>query len=189
MKELGLKVEKNGWGGKRSGSGRKPGPYAGSAKVTTVVLTAPLIDKLHKLGGSSWVREQIIKTNEDASSPKPESVVSLTSVRRFFNSDTEIRLSDCLVKNPEKTAYCLAEDNELKDKGIEAGDLLIVDRSLKPKAGDMVVVHTADGYSVRQFSDSDKIAPEDCNLFVQPNSEWRILGIIVFVVKQLSNAS
>ena len=56
-------TKKQGWGGKRAGSGRKPGPYAGTSKVTTIVLTAALIEKLHKLGGSSWVREQIIKTH------------------------------------------------------------------------------------------------------------------------------
>ena len=66
MKESPTTVtKKQGWGGKRAGSGRKPGPYAGTSKVTTIVLTAALIEKLHKLGGSSWVREQIIKSKDD----------------------------------------------------------------------------------------------------------------------------
>lgn len=37
-------TKKQGWGGKRAGSGRKPGPYAGTSKVTTIVLTAALIE-------------------------------------------------------------------------------------------------------------------------------------------------
>ena len=54
MKESPTTVtKKQGWGGKRAGSGRKPGPYAGTSKVTTIVLTAALIEKLDKLGGSS----------------------------------------------------------------------------------------------------------------------------------------
>ena len=54
MKESPTTVtKKQGWGGKRAGSGRKPGPYAGTSKVTTIVLTAALIEKLHKLGGGS----------------------------------------------------------------------------------------------------------------------------------------
>ena len=66
MKESPTTVtKKQGWGGRRAGSGRKPGPYAGTSKVTTIVLTAALIEKLHKLGGSSWVREQIIKSKDD----------------------------------------------------------------------------------------------------------------------------
>lgn len=66
MKESPTTVtKKQGWGGKRAGSGRKPGPYAGTSKVTTILLTTALIEKLHKLGGSSWVREQIIKSKDD----------------------------------------------------------------------------------------------------------------------------
>lgn len=60
MKESPTTVtKKQGWGGKRAGSGRKPGPYAGTSKVTTIVLTAALIEKLHKLGGSSWSENKL----------------------------------------------------------------------------------------------------------------------------------
>lgn len=38
MKESPTTVtKKQGWGGKRAGSGRKPGPYAGTSKVTTIL--------------------------------------------------------------------------------------------------------------------------------------------------------
>lgn len=101
-----VKTTKNGWGGKRAGSGRKPGPYAGAAKVTTVVLTAPLIAKLHKLGGSSWIREQIIKSSDKcAVIPNPESLASLTSVGNYFKSDERDPITSCLIKNPEETVF------------------------------------------------------------------------------------
>lgn len=145
-------TKKQGWGGKRAGSGRKPGPYAGTSKVTTIVLTAALIEKLHKLGGSSWVREQIIKSKDDLlPAEKPESLASLTSIGSYFNSTEEDPLSACLVRNPEETVFCIAEDDTMKDSGIDFGDLLIVDRSADPQNGSMVVVHTADGYSIRSF--------------------------------------
>ena len=58
MKESPTTVtKKQGWGGRRAGSGRKPGPYAGTSKVTTIVLTAALIEKLHKLGGEEEEEE------------------------------------------------------------------------------------------------------------------------------------
>lgn len=153
MKESPTTVtKKQGWGGKRAGSGRKPGPYAGTSKVTTIVLTAALIEKLHKLGGSSWVREQIIKSKDDLlPAEKPESLASLTSIGSYFNSTEEDPLSACLVRNPEETVFCIAEDDTMKDSGIDFGDLLIVDRSADPQNGSMVVVHTADGYSSESF--------------------------------------
>ena len=91
MKESPTTVtKKQGWGGKRAGSGRKPGPYAGTSKVTTILLTTALIEKLHKLGGSSWVREQIIKSKDDLlPEEKPESLASLTSIGSYFNSTEE----------------------------------------------------------------------------------------------------
>lgn len=182
--------KKQGWGGKRAGSGRKPGPYAGSSKVTTVVLTAALIDKLHKLGGSSWVREQIIKSEEDLHpEEKPESLASLTSIGSYFNSASEDPLSTCLVKNPEETVFCIADDDEMKGVGIETGDLLIVDRSAEPQSGSMVVVHTAEGYSIRKFLPEGEIPEDDPNLFVSPESNWRLLGVIVYVVKHYKNGA
>ena len=107
MKESPTTVtKKQGWGGKRAGSGRKPGPYAGTSKVTTIVLTAALIEKLHKLGGSSWVREQIIKSKDDLlPAEKPESLASLTSIGSYFNSTEEdlssVSISSRLSQSPK----------------------------------------------------------------------------------------
>ena len=190
MKESPATVtKKQGWGGRRAGSGRKPGPYAGTSKVTTIVLTASLIEKLHKLGGSSWVREQIIKSNDDLLPvEKPESIASLTSIGSYFNSTDQESLSSCLVKNPEETVFCIAEDDTMKASGIDGGDLLIVDRSADPQNGSMVVVHTADGYSIRKFLPASEVPQGEPNLFVSPHSNWRLLGVIVYVVKNIQGA-
>lgn len=190
MKESPTTVtKKQGWGGKRAGSGRKPGTYAGTSKVTTIVLTAALIEKLHKLGGSSWVREQIIKSKDDLlPAEKPESLASLTSIGSYFNSTEEDPLSACLVRNPEETVFCIAEDDTMKDSGIDFGDLLIVDRSADPQNGSMVVVHTADGYSIRKFLPASEVPQGEPNLFVSPDSNWRLLGVIVYVVKNIQGA-
>ena len=57
-------TKKQGWGGKRAGSGRKPGPYAGTSKVTTIVLTAALIEKLHKLNGDGYTWRKFFKNHD-----------------------------------------------------------------------------------------------------------------------------
>ena len=85
MKESPTTVtKKQGWGGKRAGSGRKPGPYAGTSKVTTIVLTAALIEKLHKLGGSSWVREQIIKSKDDLLPAEKTRIPCFSDIHRLL---------------------------------------------------------------------------------------------------------
>ena len=175
MKESPTTVtKKQGWGGKRAGSGRKPGPYAGTSKVTTIVLTAALVEKLHK--------------DDLLPAEKPESLASLTSIGSYFNSTEEDPLSACLVRNPEETVFCIAEDDTMKDSGIDFGDLLIVDRSADPQNGSMVVVHTADGYSIRKFLPASEVPQGEPNLFVSPDSNWRLLGVIVYVVKNIQGA-
>lgn len=85
MKESPTTVtKKQGWGGKRAGSGRKPGPYAGTSKVTTILLTTALIEKLHKLGGSSWVREQIIKSKDDLLPGRKARISCISYLYRFL---------------------------------------------------------------------------------------------------------
>lgn len=85
MKESPTTVtKKQGWGGKRADSGRKPGPYAGTSKVTTILLTTALIEKLHKLGGSSWVREQIIKSKDDLLPGRKARISCISYLYRFL---------------------------------------------------------------------------------------------------------
>lgn len=119
---------------------------------------------------------------------KPESLASLTSIGSYFNSTEEDPLSACLVRNPEETVFCIAEDDTMKDSGIDFGDLLIVDRSADPQNGSMVVVHTVDGYSIRKFLPASEVPQGEPNLFVSPDSDWRLLGVIVFVVKNIQGA-
>ena len=73
----------------------------------------------------------------------------------------------------------------MKDSGIDFGDLLIVDRSADPQNGSMVVVHTADGYSIRKFLPASEVPQGEPNLFVSPDSNWRLL---VYVVKNIQGA-
>ena len=48
-------------------------------------------------------------------------------------------LEDFLVPNPSSTVLFRARDDQLQTVGICQGDLLVVDRSLKPRAGQVVV--------------------------------------------------
>lgn len=68
-----------------------------------------------------------------------------TPVRAGFPSpaddylETKLDLTEHLVKHPSATYYIKAVGDSMIDYGIFSGDLLVVDRSLEPKIGDIVV--------------------------------------------------
>lgn len=63
---------------------------------------------------------------------------------RFSNQsqdylDEELNLHTYLVKRPHATQFVFAESDAMQGAGINEGALLIVDHSLKPRNGDVVV--------------------------------------------------
>ena len=53
--------------------------------------------------------------------------------------DQELDLTRHLIKNPLATFIVYAEGDSMVGEGIYSGDALIVDRSLKPRAGSIVI--------------------------------------------------
>ncbi len=63
---------------------------------------------------------------------------------RFSNQsqdyrDEELNLHSYLVKRPHATQFVFAESDAMQGAGINEGALLVVDHSLKPRNGDIVV--------------------------------------------------
>ncbi|MCD8339919.1 MAG: peptidase S24 [Burkholderiales bacterium] len=190
---------KKGWGGRRAGAGRKPDPNAGRTKVTTVVLTEELISKLHDLGGSRWIREQI-KENWMAKN------IKATSTSDFYKNEPEesptkipfveagkkpksLNLSELLIKDPEHTFFCLAPDESMGAAGIRKGDLLVVDSKAEPQSGCIVLVRYGDEITIRRYLAFNSIVtlksePENGYSFPfkKDNPTWHLLGVVTSAV-------
>lgn len=188
---LETKTEKSNWGGKRAGAGRRKSLTPRASKVTTVVLTDELVERLRELGGSKWIRQQIANTSKKAKKTSKTPVAIMTSLEDFFeiNEGSDDCLTDVIIKNPESTVFCKAMDDHMNGDGIEKGDLLVVDRKIEPPDNALVVVHCADGYSVRKFNSKQLNGSSGhngvTNGYVTSNSKWRVLGVISYVIKQL----
>ena len=61
-----------------------------------------------------------------------------------------------LVKHPDATFFLKMEREGPEGSNIETGDVLVVDRSLDPKRGRLVVVAREGELSVENFSKSDE---------------------------------
>lgn len=65
--------------------------------------------------------------------------------------ESSLDLNEFLIKNPVATFFLKANSEAMKDSGIFVGDLLIIDRSLKPKTGDIIIAELEGDLLVRRY--------------------------------------
>ena len=68
----------------------------------------------------------------------------------------EIDLNKYLIKNPLATFIVKAQGNRMLQAGIHSGDLLIVDRSIKPKNNSIVIASIDGDLTVKRIKVSGK---------------------------------
>lgn len=122
----------------------------------------------------------------------------LEPVRAGFPSPAQgyeagrIDLNSLIASNPTATYFLKAEGDSMVDAGIDAGDLLAVDFSREPKAGDIVIARLADGFTVKRLHwvgkrpelhaenaarDYPAIRPGD-------GEELAIVGVVQWIIKR-----
>ncbi len=65
--------------------------------------------------------------------------------------ESSLDLNEFLIKNPLATFFLKATSEAMRESGIFASDLLIVDRSLKPKSGDIVIAELDGELLVKRY--------------------------------------
>lgn len=104
--------------------------------------------------------------------------------------DSQVDLIGKLVTNPSST-FCVRVNGEsMRDSGIFNGSLLLVDGSIEPKAGHVVVAELENGFTVKRLIVKEGIAyllPEnpDFPALRVDNKEIRIIGVVTRVVIEL----
>lgn len=70
----------------------------------------------------------------------------------FFREDDRLDLNERLIANPPATFFVRADcGGSQVDNGIHDGDLLIVDRSITPRTGHMLLVLWEGGFTVKKL--------------------------------------
>ena len=86
-------------------------------------------------------------------------------VRAGFPSPAQDYMTDSidlnreLIRHPATTFYARASGDSMKDCGIDDGDLLVIDKALEPRDGDIVVAFIDGEFTLKtvRFDDKDKI--------------------------------
>jgi DNA polymerase V len=102
--------------------------------------------------------------------------------------DDRINFAKWLLPNPLATIPIKVEGKSMVDSNINSGDILLVDKSLEPKNGDIVLVSINGGFTVRMFwKKQNKIFLLSRNknykhIEVTPDMHLKVEGVITFII-------
>ncbi|HAT3877867.1 TPA: translesion error-prone DNA polymerase V autoproteolytic subunit [Legionella pneumophila] len=131
-----------GRGGKRVGAGRPVGINKYGEATKTLRVPISRIDEI-----KNYLLEQ----------PKGIPLYS-SKVRAGFPSpaddyiETYLDLNEHIVKHPASTFFLIAEGDSMTDVGIQPGDMLIVDKSIEPSHGKIVIAALDGELTVKTLS-------------------------------------
>ena len=98
-----------------------------------------------------------------------------------------------LIRNPEATFYALVEGNSMMDVGICKGDIAVIDRSIEPQHGDVVVGAIDREFTVKfldlTHKDEGWIELRPANKEFSPmrideSSNFRVWGVVIYTIKK-----
>jgi len=106
-------------------------------------------------------------------------------------AERALDLNEHLIPNPVSTFFMRASSNAIKESGILTDDLLIVDRSLKPQSGDVIVAVIAGEFCLRRFEkNGSKITLRTDTSYAEPfflnaNDSVQVWGVVTAAIHTL----
>lgn len=100
-----------------------------------------------------------------------------------------IDLNKELIKHPSTTFYGRVTGDSMKDAGLSSGDILIIDKSLEPKTGDVAVCYIDGEFTVKYIRiETNVIWLIPANEAYEPikvtaENDFMIWGIITYSIK------
>ena len=97
-------------------------------------------------------------------------------------------LDDYLISNPEATFLLKVDGDSMIDAGIQPGDLVLVQRNLTPKPGDIVLARVDNEWTLKYFrKENGRIVLEAANKkypVIIPKQELVLEGVVIADVRK-----
>lgn len=116
--------------------------------------------------------------------PSPAEAYEVDSLD--FNKD--------MIPHPDTTFYAHVSGDSMTEAGIDDGDIVVVDRSVEAKKGDIILAFYNHEYTMKYFDDSHKaegyieLIPANKNyptFKVTKDDEFMVWGVVQFSIKNL----
>ena len=98
-----------------------------------------------------------------------------------------------LIKNPEATFYGRVSGDSMRDAGINDGDIAVIDRSLQPTDGDVIVAYVNEEFTIKYLDLTHKeegyielrpANPDYSPIRIDSTDNFRVWGVVVWTIKQ-----
>lgn len=98
-----------------------------------------------------------------------------------------------LIKNPEATFYGRVSGDSMRDTGINEGDIAVIDRSLQPTDGDVIVAYVNEEFTIKYLDLTHKeegyielrpANPDYSPIRIDSTDNFRVWGVVVWTIKQ-----
>ncbi|MCE1274298.1 MAG: translesion error-prone DNA polymerase V autoproteolytic subunit [Chlorobiaceae bacterium] len=102
--------------------------------------------------------------------------------------ELKLDLNRALIRHPNATFYGRVKGSSMIDAGIEEGDILVIDKSLDPKDGDIAVCFLDGEFTVKRISkQEDGLFLMPANDEFQPiriseESDFQVWGIVTYII-------
>ena len=121
------------------------------------------------------------------------------SIRAGFPSPAEDYLTDSLdfnkdlIKHPEATFYGRVKGDSMIGLGIEEGDIAVIDRSIEPEHGDIVVAYINGEFNVKLLDLTQKndgyielksANPKAPNFRIDEYDNFQVWGVVIWTIKK-----
>lgn len=104
--------------------------------------------------------------------------------------EKEIDLADMLLDHPDSTYFIRVVGDSMQDAGIADGDTLIVDCSVQPRSGQVVIARVYGELTVKRYLNQDSqplLRAENRkyrDIIITPDMDFSIVGVVRSCIKQ-----
>lgn len=119
---------------------------------------------------------------------------SMATVQAGFPSPAEdylenkLDLNELVIRHPAATFFVRVEGESMINANIHSGDILVVDRSIKPASGKVVIAVINGEFTVKRFiinSSGAFLVPENDSypsLKIENESDFQVWGVVTYVI-------
>jgi DNA polymerase V len=135
---------------------------------------------------------QVIRPLPDGAARKPRSSVAFSFGSPADDSGVgRIDLNDVLIRHAQATFLMRVAGSAMRETGIDDGDLVLVDRAIRPAHGHVVIAIVDDGFVCRrlvQQAQDVRLRAADASvadLLIAEGAELQVWGVVTHAIKSL----
>lgn len=108
------------------------------------------------------------------------------------HKDRDLDLNEHLIRHPAATFFLRAAGNSMRDAGIMDGDLLVIDRSLEPRNGAIVIAAVNGELTVKRLRKTGNRPylspenPEHLPIWIDEGETLEIWGVVTHAIHRLT---